>query len=273
VKWLLESPFVALDTESTGTDVETDHIVTACIATITPNQHPQVRSWLAAVDIDIPAEATQVHGITTEHAREHGRPPAEVLDQIGTELAVAGRGDVPLVLCNAAFDLTLIDRNVRRYGLATPWPNIVPHPVLDIQVLDKFLDPYRKGVRRLSDPDGGLVEWFGVRMDGAHDSTFDALATARVAWRIAAMTQWSHEALTAFYADSPRHTKGYRFKPEEIADRFKDLALTTPGRLHELQVGWRAAQQRSLREYFVSQGREASDISEQWPMVSFKEEQ
>ena len=70
-----DGPLLGFDTETTGVDVDNDRIVTAALvrrdATGT-----HVRSWLIDPGVDIPEAAAAIHGVSTEHAREHGRPAA-----------------------------------------------------------------------------------------------------------------------------------------------------------------------------------------------------
>jgi hypothetical protein len=61
-------PVLAFDTETTGVSIETDRIVSAA-AIHMADGHADTTEWLADPGIDIPAEATAVHGITSEHAR------------------------------------------------------------------------------------------------------------------------------------------------------------------------------------------------------------
>jgi DNA polymerase-3 subunit epsilon len=176
------SPF---DVESTGTDVENDRIVTATVMTIIGST-PRVRSWLINPGIDIPAEATAVHGITTEHARAHGTPAPEAIAQIRQALVdelYAGR---PLVIFNAPFDTTMLDRECRRYGIEPLGAARVPLRVIDPLVLDRATNPYRKGSRKLVD----VARHHGITLteDAAHTSDGDCLATGRVAWCIGKRT-------------------------------------------------------------------------------------
>ena len=85
---------------------------------------------------------------------------------------------MPVVAYNASFDLTVLDCELRRHefgGIGEIGP------VIDPLVLDRYVDRYRRGSRKLVD----ACRFYGVRIDAAHDSTEDALAAARVAWRIA----------------------------------------------------------------------------------------
>jgi len=210
-----KGPMCGFDTETTGVNVEFDRIVTAAVALIRPDQPTDIRSYLLKVDIEIPAEATAVHGITTDDARTNGVPASEALDLIAADLALAVRGGAPIVGMNIAFDLTILDRELRRNGLPTLEDRLggPVAPVVDVQIIDKAVDPYRRGKRRLPD----LCATYSVRIDGAHDSAHDAIAAARVAWR--------------------------------LADRDPRIGGSTLADLHALQVQWRAEQTASFRRY------------------------
>ena len=169
-------PLLGFDTETTGLDVATDRVVTAALVLRVPGVRTEVRTWLLDPGVEIPAEATGIHGITTAHAREHGRAPARALDEIATELVRHVGHGVPLVAYNAAFDLSLLDAELTRHGLPT-----VPErlgrpvaPVLDPLVIDRWQDAGREGKRRLGD----LCALYGVVGDGdLHTADVDALAT------------------------------------------------------------------------------------------------
>lgn len=170
-------PMLAFDTESSGTDVEKDRIVTACLAWVNMRQPEKPIQWLLDPGVEIPAEATAVHGITTERAREHGKPPRSVLPAIREKVISAWELGYPLVAFNAPFDLTLLDRELCRYG----FPALDVHGlVVDPLVLDRYLDKWRKGSRKLD----AVCRQYQVPLDGAHDATQDAVAAARVAWRM-----------------------------------------------------------------------------------------
>lgn len=192
-----DGPMAAFDIESTGVDPETARIVTASVVEINAGQKPVVREWLANPGVDIPAEATAVHGITTEHAREHGQDPAEVARAISGLLADLVEEGKPIVIYNAPYDLTLLDRECRRYDGVHPVRGVPTlHErceddglnlyVVDPLVLDRACEPRRKGAgsRKLTYICQNV---YGIPLsdEDAHGSTADALATARVAWKIA----------------------------------------------------------------------------------------
>lgn len=173
-----DQTMLAFDTETTGPDPLTARIVTATATMITPGGAITTTDWLADPGIEIPVEATAVHGITTEHAREHGRPAAEVIAEIRRVLEWYWAEGIPVVAFNANYDLTVVGRECARHDLP---PFVVAGPVIDPLVIDRHIDPYRRGKRRLAD----VCTHYGVSLDRAHSSAADALAAARVAWKIA----------------------------------------------------------------------------------------
>ncbi|WP_327376235.1 3'-5' exonuclease [Streptomyces sp. NBC_01216] len=197
------------DLETTGTDVETDRIVTATVVQVGGGQPVAAADWLADPNIDIPEGAAQVHGITTEKARAEGKPAPEVVADILAALGQIIAAGIPIVAMNARYDLTLLDREAARHGL----PPLLAGPVIDPLVLDKHVDRYRKGLRTLT----ALCEHYQVELGAAHTSSADALAACRVAWRIGN----THPAIATL----------------QLAE------------LHTAQVGWAAEQATSLQAH------------------------
>jgi DNA polymerase-3 subunit epsilon len=165
-----EKPLLAFDTETTGPDPTTARIVTADVARIEPwGNALEQRSYLADPGVEIPAEATAVHGITTEHAREHGMAAADMVLLLLDDIESAWREGIPVVAFNASFDITVLDRELRRHhgrGLE------ISGPILDPFVIDKAVDRYRKGSRKLGD----VCKHYEITLDNAHNSAADAKA-------------------------------------------------------------------------------------------------
>ena len=174
-----DGPMAAFDLETTGTDVEVDRIVTASVVRI-DGRTPRVRSWLADPGVEIPAGATEVHGISTEHARSHGGPAADVVEQVRDALEGALFDGGPLVIFNASFDLSLLDRECRRHGVPVLGEVRAPLRVVDPLVIDRATDPYRKGKRTLEIV--AALHKVPLSKEEAHTSAGDCLAAARVAW-------------------------------------------------------------------------------------------
>lgn len=175
--WHLGDVF-AFDTETTGTDVNTDRIVTATIARIRAGQTIDARSWLINPGIPIPKTASDIHGISNEEAQANGQDPAEAIAQIAQVLSAAAVAGTPVIAFNASFDFTVLARECRRYDCQ--FPALL---VIDPHVLDKKLDKWRKGSRTLT----ATCLHYNVRLAGAHDATKDAIAAANVATRMAVL--------------------------------------------------------------------------------------
>ncbi|MGW6138503.1 exonuclease domain-containing protein [Streptomyces sp. NPDC055144] len=228
-----EGPLAAFDTETTGVDVESDRIVSAAIVVQdAPGSRPRVSRWLVNPGVPVPAGATEVHGLTDEHLQRNGRWPAPVMEEIARllgEQAAAGR---PLVVMNAPFDLTLLDRELRRHRASALGRYMESSSlcVLDPRVLDKHLDRYRKGRRTLTD----LCAHYEVELEGAHDAAADAQASLDVVRAV-----------------------GRRF-----ASRLERLS---PAELHTLQAVWHAAQARGLQAWFARSGNPET-VDPAWPM-------
>ncbi|MEU8473711.1 3'-5' exonuclease [Streptomyces hygroscopicus] len=228
------------DLETTGVEVETDRIVTACVVQCGGDQPTASANWLADPGIEIPEGAAKVHGITTEQARAKGRPAPEVVEQVVAALAQVVRDGIPIVAMNASFDLTMLDREARRHG-AQPLVDIVGDDlrVLDPRVLDKHVDKFRRGNRKLED----LARHYRVALDGAHSADADAIAACRVVWR--------------------------------MGQSYPDMQCCTLDELHALQIQWAGEQARSLRAHFArTPGKEswAAGVREDWPMVPHQAE-
>lgn len=236
----------AFDSETTGTDVETARIVSAALVVLDGAGGVVERTeWLINPGVPIPPEATAVHGITDEAAAA-GTPPAETVQQIVSGLGEVLEAGLPLVIYNAPYDLTLLDREYRRHvggefgiqsgGLETEGELIEDFypiaPVLDPLVLDKHVDTYRAGSRQLAD----VAQFHGVAFEGeAHGALADAITAGRLAQRI--LSRPAYQGATA-------------------------------EQLHRMQAGWYADQQQHFVDYRRSIGRPIDDSPgfDAWPL-------
>lgn len=233
MSWITE-PLAAFDLETTGTDVETDRIVTAAVVRLEPDGAVSAeRTWLLNPGVVIPEQASAIHGISTERAREHGASASAAIEEITQAVAEVLHSGTPLVVMNARYDLSLLDRECRRYRLKslTERLGIVPSPVIDPLVIDKHVDKYRKGRRALH----ALCARYGVSLDDAHDARADAVAAARVVRR--------------------------------LGERHQPVAMMSLPDLHELQVQAAAAQSASLQEYLRRTSDPAAVVEAAWPII------
>lgn len=230
-----EGRLAAYDIETTGTDTENDRIVTAAVSMVGGGEESESRTWLVDPGIEIPAEATAVHGITTEKARSEGQDAASAVAEITSVLASVVAEDIPIVAFNARFDLTILDREARRHAV-TPLIELVGGTegllVIDPYVLEKKINKFRKGGRTL----GILCEDYGIPLTDAHAADADAMAAARLAYRLGKINA--------------------------------DLGAYDLPMLHEDQIAWADEQGRSLQEHFDRQGR-SETVQRVWPVVPY----
>jgi DNA polymerase-3 subunit epsilon len=198
------------DLETTGIDTDTSRIVSAYVGVLDVAGAPKGVSWLADPGVDIPAQASAVHGITTERAQSEGRDAAEVISEIVAVLRALLAQGVPIVIYNAAYDLTLLNRECLRHGIE-PLEN--PLPIIDPLVIDRAMDRYRRGKRTLE----VAAVHYGVELMDAHDAEADAVAAGRVA--------------------------------QAIARRYSDALGADVTLLHTSQVAWAADSAASFQEY------------------------
>jgi DNA polymerase-3 subunit epsilon len=221
-------PRAAFDLETTGRNSRAARIVTASVTLVDASGNViREHEWLADPGVEIPAEASEVHGITTEHARSHGRPAAEVTRELAAVLQELFDEGVPVIAFNASYDFTVLAAESARYGV----PQLSRFPVLDPYIMNKQVDRYRKGKRTLT----ALCEEYGVDLENAHTSAADALATLRML--------------------------------DAMAGKFPKLRLRLPAsQLHQMQVDWAVSQAADFQQY-LRKTKPAAVIEGDWPVL------
>lgn len=236
---LTTTDLLCFDLETTGIDVYGDRIVQAFLGLMdsSGNFYPgKTREWIINPGVPVPAEAAAVHGFSTERLQAEGLTDvAGALFQIGSfidQLCVAG--DIPLVIYNAPFDTTFLNAELLRHGIAPIDFALVD--VVDPLVIDKGIDKYRKGSRKLVD----TAARYGVPVDltKAHDAGYDCLLTGRVATLL-----------------------------------LQRLSHYSRERLRAAQIDWKAEQSASLQAYFRSpKAKDKQDpaaiVNGEWPVQS-----
>lgn len=252
--WLNGGKCLALDLESTGTEVFEDRIVTACAAIVADGRVVFQRDWLVAVDVDIPESASAVHGISTEHARANGVPAGEAIPEIANAIRYAVHSGFPIVAYNACFDLSMLNAECVRHGLGTlaEFCGRDIAPVIDPLCIDRHVDRYRPGSRKLVD----TCAHFGVELaeGDAHNAVADALAAVQVAVKLAERCDLPDGELLALYGD--------RRYPDGLLRGFRALGKLTVDRLHAAQVQWYAESAESLGQWWRQKSNEARHTAE-----------
>ncbi len=171
-----EGELLGFDLETTGVDRYVDVPVSFALISVAGGAAVTRETGLVDPGRPIPAAATRVHGITTERARSEGLPLSLAVATLVAALADASARGVPVVGMKLDYDLTMLDvlcrstdgRGLVERGFAAP--------VLDVLVLDRHFDRFRRGRRTLAD----LCGHYGVAIANAHDAAADAEATVGV---------------------------------------------------------------------------------------------
>jgi DNA polymerase-3 subunit epsilon len=223
---------LAFDLETTGIDRFND--VPVSYALVLVQAGIVVHSWSGLIDPgrEIPAEATEVHGITSERARAEGMPLDLAVAVVSDAIVSAGRRGVPVAGMKLDYDLTMVDTQARLWWGHGLFERGWSGPVLDASVIDRHVDPERRGPRTLTK----LCEHYGVYLGHAHDASADAIASAGV--------------LLA------------------LAEHYQEVGECDLARLHHEQVGWHRAWAQGYDEVRFTQCKGPLDPRDYvWPVA------
>ena len=215
--------YISFDLETTGTDPKEARIVTFAVLRMKNGAILGENIGIVNPGVEIPEGAAAVHGVTTEQAVAEGMEPEFALPMILSSLI---EPRLPVVIFNARYDITLLYHELLRHKI--PGASLLRRlTIIDPLVIDKAVDKYRKGSRKLFD----VAAHYGVVLENAHAADADALAAGLVA--------------------------------EELIRRnkFEDLQA-----LHTTQVAWAFEQAVSLQAYFRRSNPEAV-VESAWPLV------
>ena len=223
---------LGFDLETTGVRRHGDVPVSFALVRVVAGQVVERVRGLVDPGCEIPAAATAVHGITTARARREGMPLEAALALLLEALEAAATRGVPVVGMNLAYDLSMVDhqlRLVRGRGLHEQgWVG----PALDVLVLDRHLDRFRRGKRRL----GHLCAHYTVALETAHEAGADAEAAVLV--------------LLA------------------LCERFPSVRELELGELTRLQADWHRQWASGHDEWLTSQGRPGlAPADADWPLA------
>ncbi|MBN9609404.1 MAG: 3'-5' exonuclease [Actinobacteria bacterium] len=225
---------VGFDLETTGTDPMTARTVTAAVVYVRSDGtvDPRSQRWLVDPGVPIPDQATAVHGITTEHARAHGVPVDVAVGEIASALQRAWQAGLPIVVFNAAYDLTLLEASLARHGLPglasrDGWASAA---IIDPLVIDRAVDRYRRGKRTLQ----VAAEHYRVAATDAHSADGDAIAACLVA--------------------------------RSIASAYPEVGNAPVDALHRQQAEWSRVWATHFQAYVRSRGDASAVIDGTWPL-------
>jgi DNA polymerase-3 subunit epsilon len=173
-----DGPLLGFDIESTGVDQFEDRVVTfSMVFSARRDAEPLVLEWLIDPGVEIAEGASAVHGITTAHAQEFGKPAADAMPYIAWRMESVVDQGIPFVIYNAPFDTTMIYNEFERHNVKLRYTREEMFSrVIDPLVIDKACDKYRKGSRKLTD----TAKLYGYDLTNAHNSTADVEATLHI---------------------------------------------------------------------------------------------
>lgn len=160
----LERPLIFFDLETTGINIANDRIVEISILKVFPNGNKESKTWLVNPEIEIPKEASDIHGITNEKV---------VTEPTFKELA--GKVSEMIEGCDLAgfnsnrFDIPLLAEEMLRAGTDFDMNNRV---AIDVQVIF-----HKKEERTLS---AGYKFYCGKDLENAHSAEADTMATYEI---------------------------------------------------------------------------------------------
>jgi DNA polymerase-3 subunit epsilon len=204
-----KGPILGWDTETTGIDPTEARLVSSGMVLDDPLTGRQwVRNWLANPGIEIPLEATAVHGISTEEAQTKGEEPKKVIVETlrAFELVRQEYGQIPLVIFNAAYDLTILDRELgRQFG--SDHVLDIQLPIVDPFVIDKGVDKFRSGRRTLT----AIAASYGVAIKGAHTAEGDVITSIKLARALGSKYSDNIGAFDLYTFLQPWQIKAHRY--------------------------------------------------------------
>jgi DNA polymerase-3 subunit epsilon len=254
--WYEKRLFV-LDLETDCTDPHEARIVTAAFGHVGGDQPKNVRTVVVIpVGFEIPEEAAAIHGFSTERATEEGGSLEDTLRQM-VEVLGERADDEVLVAFNARFDITIVAAEFARLGLQPP---DLASRIVDPFVLDRWLDRYRRGSRKLED----MCQHYNAILQSAHDAEYDAVAAARLAWVMGKRGEVKRRVRNA---EEGRELAMLKREWEQVRH--------DPVLLHDLQVVLAHEQAAGLEEYLRAGDPKkgtppdpAAVIEREWPLIS-----
>ncbi|MEZ4806975.1 MAG: 3'-5' exonuclease [Flavobacteriales bacterium] len=164
MKLTLERPLAFFDLETTGTRIGKDRIVQVGIVRLLLDGGRETFQTLVNPEMPIPAEATEVHGITDTDVAD-----APVLQEVAREILGNLAGcDLAGFNC-LRFDVPFLAEELHRAGVEWDSSGL---RVVDVQRIYHKMEP-----RNLS---AALRFYCGREHEGAHDALADVEATADV---------------------------------------------------------------------------------------------
>ena len=160
----LTRPLVFFDLETTGVNIAVDRIVEISILKVHPNGNKESNTWLVNPEVEIPKEASDIHGITNERVVTEPtfKELAPKVQQMIEGCDLAGFN-------SNRFDIPLLAEELMRAGLDFDMSN---RKAIDVQTIF-----HKKEQRTLS---AGYQFYCGKTLEDAHSAEADTNATYEI---------------------------------------------------------------------------------------------
>jgi DNA polymerase-3 subunit epsilon len=226
---------VFFDIEATGTDPLSDRIVELSVLRVGRDGIEPVRTWRVKPGIRIPAEATEVHGISNEDVAD-----APTFEDIADEVLAAFEGADFAGFAIGRFDVRIVQAELVRAGK--------PFDTQQRRVIDAQVIYHRKEPRNLS---AALRFYRDKELEGAHGAAADTIASLEVfAGQLQRYDDLSLD-IDALHEVSASHNDAYCDQGRRFAWRDNEPAFNF-GRLRGRSLRWVASdptERRYLRVF------------------------
>lgn len=160
----LEKPIVFFDLETTGIQIASDRIVEISILKIFQNGNKESKTWLVNPEMEIPKEASDIHGITNEKVVTE-----PTFNELAQEVSEMIEGCDLAGFNSNRFDIPLLAEEMLRAGVNF---DMNGRKAIDVQVIF-----HKKEQRTLG---AGYKFYCGKDLENAHSAKVDTLASYEI---------------------------------------------------------------------------------------------
>jgi len=164
MKLKLSKPIVFFDLETTGINITKDRIVEIAILKVFPNGNEESKRWLVNPEIEIPKEASDIHGITNEQVVTE-----PTFKELASQITEMIKGCDLAGFNSNRFDIPLLAEEMLRADIDFDMKN---RSAVDVQVIF-----HKKEQRTL----GAAYKFYCQKdLEDAHTAMADTVATYEV---------------------------------------------------------------------------------------------
>ena len=171
---------VCFDTETTGLDVQKDHIIQLSLVKVNTDDWQVLgqKDWyiLPEAEFTIPAEAEAVHHISKSFLQEHGVSLRSVYDEL---IAYTDGCDI-LSYNGNGYDAPILHYNLARIGKSFDFDHRTWYDALLLERIHTAGQVDGNGEKLQNNLTAAYTRYYGHPFEGAHNSLDDVLATIEV---------------------------------------------------------------------------------------------